>query len=105
MTKEINLSEEQVKRMVTAGASLMEKKIKESPIVLLSSDSYGPLMHRTWVFTLDTDLVIGSIERYWNGLKMICSIIKGAPRTYFFTATGERTTSKDLKLIGNKEEY
>lgn len=103
MSKEISLSEDQVKRMVVDSARLMEKKIRDSPISLVASESYGTIMHRTWIFTVDTDLVVGSIERYWDGLKMICSVVRGAPRTYFFTENGERTNSKNLKQNGNKD--
>lgn len=104
MTKEIFLSEDQVKKMVIHGAKLMDRKIKDSPIFLVSSDSYGAILHKTWIFTIDTDLCVGAIERYWDGLKMIVSVVKGAPRTYFFTKEGERTKSKDLKQVSIKEE-
>lgn len=103
MIKEISLSEEQIERMAIEAARIMEKKIKDSPVFLVASDSYGAILHRTWIFTIDTDLVIGSVERYWDGLKMICSVLKGSPRTYFFTANGERSNAKDLKKNGQEK--
>ena len=102
--KEINLTEDQVKRMVTDTARFLETKIKSAPIFLVASDSYGATLHRTWVFTIETDLIVGAIERYWDGLKLICSTVKGKPRTYFFTTDGERSSSKDLKKNKKKEE-
>lgn len=96
--KEISLTEKQVKQMVTDTARFLGAKIESSPIFLVASDSYGSTMHRTWIFTIDTEnFIVGSIEKYWDGLKMICSVLKEKPRTYFFTANAERTSSKSLK--------
>lgn len=90
--------------MVTDTARFLGAKIESSPIFLVASDSYGSTMHRTWIFTIDHELVVGAIERYWSGLKMICSTSKEKPRTYFFTNEGERISSKDLKMNKKKEE-
>ncbi len=67
------------------------------PISVVTSDSYGPHMHRTWVFYAPEGEVVGSLERYWGGLKMICSVYGEAPRTNFFTEDGIRTTNKGLR--------
>ncbi len=102
--KEVWLDEQQVKRMVVDTSRILEKKIMDSEIFLVASDSYGPTNHRTWIFTIETDLIVGSIEKYWEGLKLICSVMRAKPRTYFFTTEGERCNSKDLKKNKKKEE-
>lgn len=102
--KEVTLTPDQVRRMLTDTSKFLESKIKEAPLFLVASDSYGTTMHRTWVFNLENDLIVGAIERYWDGLKVICSTLKGKPRTYFFTVGGDRSNSRDLKKNKKKEE-
>ena len=102
--KEVWIDEQQLRRMVTDTAKFLEKKIYEADVFLVASDSYGPTNHRTWVFTMDKDLIVGSVEKYWEGLKLICSAVRAKPRTYFFTLEGERCNSKDLKKNKKREE-
>lgn len=82
--------------------------IKAQKINLTESDSYGPSGHRTWVFTAgvteEVAVAAGSIERYWAGLKMICSVMGAPPRTYFFTEDGQRASAALLKTLGQNNE-
>jgi len=96
---ELELSIEQVYNMIqdSLGRYLEVGFTLDS---LVQSDSYGPHLHRSWVFSGDA---IGSIERYWGGLKMICSVMGGTPRTSFFTEEGIRTTNKGLKGLDRRE--
>lgn len=102
--REVWIDEKQVRQMVIDTAKNLEKKILDADIFLAASDSYGPTNHRTWAFTIETDLAIGTIEKYWEGLKMICSTLKAKPRTYFFTVEGVKCGSRDLKKNSRKEE-
>lgn len=95
--KELNLYEEQVSAMVADTARNMADQIRASRIKLVASDSYGEQAHRTWAFYVDDGMAFGSIERYWGGLKMICSVLGGSPRTSFFTEDGTRVTNKILR--------
>lgn len=97
----IDLSEEQVLNMIVSTVRQYTTEIQDTQsLFLVASDIYGPKNHRTWVFATDNNVAIGSIERYWSGLKMICSVMGGSPRTHFFTENGTRTTNKDLKGSG-----
>jgi hypothetical protein len=93
MSHVLDLSEEQIAEMV----STFSRGVKPSQLCVLESDSYGPHMHRTWVFFSPGADVVGSIERYWSGLKMICAAFGQQPRTFFFTEGGMRTTNRGLK--------
>lgn len=92
---ELEIHPEQIFTMVTA---TVRQTIKlTEPIEIVASDSYGEHKHRTWVFVSLNKEIVGTIERYWGGLKMICSVLGGSPRTSFFTEDGIRTTNKGLK--------
>jgi hypothetical protein len=83
--------------MVAETARNVSDQIHSCGIVLTVSDSYGEQAHRTWAFCIGEGFAFGTIERYWGGLKMICSVLEGPPRTSFFTENGKRTTNKGLK--------
>ena len=91
----LELTGEQISRMVT-GVSRVTME-ENSTLHVVASDSYGPHLHRTWVFFSTAAEMVGSIERYWSGIKMICSVSGGNPRTFFFTEDGNRSTNKGLK--------
>ena len=95
--KELNLSDEQVTAMVADTARSMAPQVRGSHIKLVASESYGEQAHRTWAFYLGDGLAFGTVERYWGGLKMICSVLGGTPRTAFFTEDGTRTTNTGLR--------
>ena len=93
--RELEIEADQILKMVKETArQLYTNSIRLS---ILVSDSYGPHSHRTWLFYDEGREVLGSIERYWGGLKMICSVHGGSPRTTFFTEDGIKTTNKGLK--------
>lgn len=78
---------------------------------LFESDCYGPNGHRTWAFYLEDTgnspgkiYSVGSLERYWGGVKMICSVMGAPPRTYFFTEEGQRASAALLKTLGQTKE-
>jgi hypothetical protein len=91
---QLELDEGQIRYMLDQANIGMPGRV---PLVIFSSDSYGPHLHRTWVFKSECGRTFGSIERYWGGLKMICTILGQAPRTSFFTERGIKTTNKGLK--------
>lgn len=97
MSKELNLDGEQVGAMIADTARNMKEQITGSDIKLVASESWGDQGHRTWCFYLQDGLAFGTIERYWGGLKMICSVMGGTPRTSFFSEDGVRTTNKNLR--------
>lgn len=90
---ELDLSVDEIYQMIQSSLG-RQVRLEISLDSIVKSDSYGPHLHRSWVFTGDA---AGSIERYWGGLKMICSVMGGTPRTSFFTEEGVRTTNKGLK--------
>lgn len=92
---ELELSHEEVFKMV--GRTLKNSVTVAGVFMLSASESYGDHKHRTWVFASDKLEIVGSLERYWGGLKMICSVLGGSPRTSFFMEDGTRTTNKGLK--------
>jgi hypothetical protein len=91
--QELELNEQQVFRMVCS--TVRGAELEGAAIFLTASPSYGDHKHRTWVFM--SDEMIGTIERYWGGLKMICSVLGEPPRTYFFTEDGRKSSNKALK--------
>lgn len=95
--KELNLYDEQVSAMIADTDRNMASQVRAARIKLVASDSYGEQAHRTWAFYVDDGMAFGTIERYWGGLKMICSVLGGSPRTSFFTEDGTRTTNKGLR--------
>lgn len=100
MSKELVLHEEQVAAMVTDTARNAATQINSGAMKLVASDSWGDNAHRTWAFYIQDGVfiqAIGTIERYWGGLKMICSVMGGTPRTSFFLEDGSRTTNKNLR--------
>ena len=94
---ELELYNADILAMVANTVRQGQESIKMMPLDVFKSDSYGAHMHRTWAFKTDCGGIIGTIERYWGGLKMICSVHGGSPRTSFFTEDGIRTTNKGLK--------
>lgn len=90
---ELSLTEQQIFWMVGDTG----RGISPVPLIIFASDSYGPHMHRTWVFKSECGQIFGSIERYWGGLKLIASVLGGSPRTSFFREDGTRTTNRGLK--------
>lgn len=100
MDNELNLNEAQVAEMVVNTVRGMVTPFTADEVKLTASDSYGDRAHRTWAFFIKGGTAFGSIERYWGGLKMICSVLGGSPRTSFFNEDGSRTTNK--KLRGNQ---
>lgn len=97
MSKELVLHEEQVAAMVADTARNAANQIKSGTMKLVASDSWGENAHRTWAFYVQDGIAFGTIERYWGGLKMICSVMGGTPRTSFFLEDGSRTTNKNLR--------
>lgn len=99
---ELELADHKILEMVMDIARNGSASLRGLPLKVLKSDSYGDHKHRTWVFYSGAGEAVGSIERYWGGLKMICSVFGGSPRTSFFTEEGQRTTNKGLK--GSRNE-
>lgn len=97
MSKELVLQNEQVAAMVADTARNVASEIKNGAIKLVASESWGDNFHRTWAFHIQDGIAFGTIERYWGGLKMICSVMGGTPRTSFFLEDGTRTKNKDLR--------
>lgn len=93
---ELELTDSQVFNMILE-SSRHVGGVDGFSIRVCKSVSYGTHMHRTWVFSSPQAEVVGTIERYWGGLKMICSVFGCSPRTNFFTEDGQRTTTKGLK--------
>lgn len=94
---ELELSNKQIVDMVVATAKNASSSLGLLHLKVVKSDSYGDHKHRTWVFTSPGGEMVGTIERYWGGLKMISSVFGGTPRTKFFTEDGRPTTNKGLK--------
>ena len=94
---ELELTNKQIVDMVMSTARNASSSLGLLQLNVVKSESYGDHKHRTWVFTSTGNEMVGSIERYWGGLKMICSVFGGTPRTTFFTEDGQRTKNKDLK--------
>lgn len=94
---ELELENELIMHMVVDSTRNMKSSVSPLSLKVLKSDSYGPHKHRTWIFSSPGGEVVGSIERYWGGLKIIVSVFGGAPRTCFFTEDGQRSTNKGLK--------
>lgn len=95
--KEIDIADSQILAMAADTSKNMKDGVLRATIHTKKSDSFGDHKHRTWVFYTDNAEAVGTIERYWGGLKMICSVLGGSPRTSFFTEEGQRTTNKGLK--------
>jgi hypothetical protein len=93
MSNILELSEEKIMEMI----AIVSRGARPTELKVMVSDSYGPHLHRTWVFFSPGADVVGSIERYWGGLKMICTAFDQQPRTFFFTEGGMRTTNRGLK--------
>lgn len=98
MKQELELSEETVQSMVVNSSGRFGSSISGRKTNLYKSESYGEGKHRVWTFVVDGSPPVahGSIERYYDGLKMIFSIFGGTPMTRFFTALGERVERKSL---------
>ena len=94
---QLELHDTQIIEMVADTSRNLAGNVRQLPLKVVKSESYGEHNHRTWVFTSENGEVIGSIERYWGGLKMISSVFGSSPRTAFFTEDGKRTTNKALK--------
>lgn len=99
----LEISSEQIIKMIE---SYNHKDGPYPPdLSVVASDSYGAHMHRTWTFFSYEGEVVGTVERYWGGLKMICSVYGSKPRTTFFREDGIRTTNKGLRSPQGEEQY
>ena len=94
---ELELEESKVFEMINSANG---GRVGQVPLIIMKSDSYGPHQHRTWVYKSECGRIFGSLERYWGGLKMICSVHGSSPRTTFFTEEGTKTTHKGLRSQG-----
>lgn len=94
MNEEVELSSEQIRNMLAECAGPMRYGVMAGDIQSIQSNSFGDRHHRLWAFFGGGSA--GSIERYYDGFKMVASILGGSPRAYFLDASGMPTKSKRL---------
>lgn len=97
MRAQLEIDDNQIISMAMETVKNAPPNIRDVKIKTVKSDSFGDHNHRVWIFSSVDGAIIGSLERYWSGLKMISSLLGGTPRTTFFTEDGRRTTNRGLK--------
>lgn len=101
MSNLLELSQRDIINMVCRVSPSSDTEIiLNSGVWIRKSDIYGhDFERRTWAFIVENEigrLAVGTVDRFYGGLKMVVAILEKPTKTYFFTESGMRISARQL---------